>query len=95
MLLRVHAFFLYGSLGEENVVKLVVLVLLVSAQKKVGVQSSLCRLVQIQYSEVQGIHDACVRLCIHTPRIELGPAAWKDVVLPLHHVCRQGKGHPC
>lgn len=53
MLLRVHACFLYGSLGEENVVKLVVLVLLVSAQKKVGVQSSLCRLVQIQYSEVQ------------------------------------------
>ena len=53
MLLRVHACFLYISLGEENVVKLVVLVLLVSAQKKVGVQSPLCRLVQIQYSEVQ------------------------------------------
>ena len=24
---------------------------------------------------------------IHTPGIEPGPAAWKAVVLPLHHVC--------
>ena len=91
MLLRVRAFFLQGSLGKENVV---CCACFAGAQKKVGVQSSLCRLVKIQYSEVQRIHDAFVRLCIHTPRIELGPAAWKAVVLPLHHVCRQGKGHP-
>jgi hypothetical protein len=24
---------------------------------------------------------------VHTPGIEPGPAAWKAVVLPLHHVC--------
>ena len=28
-----------------------------------------------------------LRKVLHTPGIEPGPAAWKAVVLPLHHVC--------